>query len=94
MSNTITFEEFDVSESDGISLRWTKWYHKVSKYIAKQNFDEETEKLHIDELFMHGGYDLEQVYTQYKEEGDKLEQVVKKIADHFNPPGNIHLNRF
>ena len=33
---------------------------------------------------MHGGYDLEQVY----------EQVVKKIADHFNPPGNIHLNRF
>jgi len=94
MSNTITFEEFDVSESDGISLRWTKWYHKVSKYIAKQNFDDETEKLHIDELFMHGGYDLEQVYTQYKEEGDKLEQVVKKIADHFNPPGNIHLNRF
>jgi len=36
---------------------------------------------------MHGGYDLQQVYQQYA-------VVVKKIADHFNPPSNVHLNHF
>lgn len=92
MANTITFEEFDVNESDGISLRWTKACHKIEKYITRLRLTNDKEK--INELFLHGGYDLEQIYIQYKDEDDTLENVIKKITDHFNPSGNVHLNRY
>ncbi len=46
------------------------------------------------ELFMHGGYDLQQVYQKYAIADEDYAAVVKKIADHFNPPSNVHLNRF
>ncbi len=88
----MTFEEFDVNESDGISLRWTKWCHKIEKYITHLKLTNDKEK--INELFLHGGYDLEQIYILYKNEDDTLANVIKKITDHFNPSGNVHLNRY
>jgi len=45
------------------------------------------------ELFMQGGYDLQQVYQQYAIL-DEYAAVFKKIAGHLNPPSNVHLNRF
>jgi hypothetical protein len=45
------------------------------------------------ELFMHGGYDLQQVYQQYATPDEEY-AVVKKIAHHFNRLSNVHLNHF
>ncbi len=45
-------------------------YQNNNNHIRAVNYQHQ--KLHIEELSMHDGYDLEQVYTQYKEDGDKL----------------------
>ena len=92
MSTAIAFEEFDVTELDDINMRWVKWLFKIEKYMERQSIAQSEKK--ILEVFMHGGYELEQIYNQYKEEGDDYAAVKKKIADHFNPPSNVHLNRY
>ena len=49
------------------------------------------------ELFLHGGYDLEQLYHQYTtpdQQQDTYEMVIKKINDHLNPQASVHLNKY
>ena len=60
--------------------------------MERQKIVDEDKK--ITEVFMHGVYDLHQLYKQYETTGDKYADVINKIEAHFNPPANVHLNRF
>ena len=48
----------------------------------------------INDLFLFGGFELEEIYNQHKQENDTYKQVVDKLKGHFNPKANIQLNRF
>ncbi len=75
----LTFEEFDVNDQDNVSLKWTKWLFSIEKYMTRQRIIDDGDK--ILELFLHGGYDLEQLYRQYTDpngEPDNYETVIKK----------------
>ena len=41
-----------------------------------------------------GGYQIEEVYDQYKSDEDTYDQIIKKLSDHFNPTNNVQLNSF
>ncbi len=91
----LTFEEFDVHDADNISLKWTKWLFRIEKYMNRQRIINDDDK--ILELFLHGGYDLEQLYHQYTtpdQQQDTYEMVIKKINDHLNPQASVHLNKY
>ena len=93
---TVQFDEFDVNDLEDISMRWTKWLFKIEKYMLRQRITTNEDK--IIELFMHGGYDLEQLYNQYvevnQEQPDTYQEVINKIAEHLNPKASTHLNKF
>jgi hypothetical protein len=75
----VQFDEFDVNDLEDISMRWTKWLFKIKKYMLRQRITTNEDK--IIELFMHGGYDLEQLYNQYvevnQEQPDTYQEVIK-----------------
>jgi len=57
----IQFDEFDVNDLEDIAMRWTKWLFKIEKYMHRQRITTNEDK--VVELFMHGGYDLQQLYN-------------------------------
>ena len=48
----------------------------------------------VNDLFLLGGYDLEEIYNQYKAGGDAYKDVKEKLTAHFNPKTNVQVNRF
>ncbi len=91
-TSTINFQEFDVRDLDDINPRWTKWTTKLERYFVHE--EETDDKKKVNALFLFGGYDLEELYNQYKEDTDTYEEIIKKITAHFNPKTNAQLNRF
>ena len=89
---TIQFEEFDTTDLEQISQRWTKWLSRITRYFTFKNLRDGAAK--INELFLFGGYDLEQIYQHVREEEDDYDQVIEKLTVHFNPVQGAHLNRF
>ncbi len=57
--STVAFEDFDVMDLEIVIIRWTKWKYNIEKYLKRQSIPNDAKK--VLELFMHGGYDLEQL---------------------------------
>jgi hypothetical protein len=90
---SLQFDEFDVKDTDDISRRWTKYSTRLLWYLNTRKFEEE--KLRIESFFLAAGYDLYEIYvTSYKNDNDKVEHIVQKLTEHFNPKSNIQLNQF
>ena len=91
-SATIQFDEFDTRDLEDISQKWLKWITKLTRYFTFKELDDTDAK--TNELFLFGGYDLEQVYKQVEEQHDDYDDVIRKLTAHFNTAHSAHLNRF
>ena len=91
-NGTVRFETFDVTNQDDIGLRWKKWMSKLTRYFVYKENDDDAAK--INELFLFGGYELEEVYTEYQRDDDDYDAVILKLTTHFNPTTNLEMNRF
>jgi hypothetical protein len=89
---SVRFEPFDVHDLDDISIRWTKWLSKLTRYFTFKEVTVSAKK--INELFLFGGYDLEQVYNQHAVADEDYTIVIEKLTSHFNPTTNVQLNRY
>ncbi len=91
MGDGVRIDPFDVSDTDGIGLRWTKWIKRLERLFEMKAVADSDKK--INQLFLYGGSDLEDVYDTYKTNGEDFAAVCAKLRDHFNPKSNnqVHI---
>ena len=68
-TTTIQFQEFDVKDTDDAFNRWIRWITKFKRYLVHKKIEDD--KLKINDLFLFGGFGLEDLYTECKKENEE-----------------------
>ena len=93
MDISLSIPEFSIHESDQ-SERWSEYINKIKIFFRIKKVTDVKEQLQY--LLFTAGKDVIKLYDRIKksDESEGFGEIVKKIADTFNPTSNVTFNIF
>lgn len=85
------FSKIDIHGEDPLA-EWTKLVNRAARYFIVNKINDDAVK--INTVLLVAGEDVDAIYEQLKDSSDTYQNIVDKIAKHFNPIMSAQLNRY
>ena len=77
------FPSFDITDHVTLGPNWEKWLSRFKNFLVALDIDTDERKTAL--LLHYAGESVFDVYDTLKADGDKYDDIVRKLTEHFKP---------